>query len=585
MTIKRLSRYLPILLLILLPLVTFWQTLNHDFVWDDDVHIIYNDYDSLPSSKGLLKYWSPKPKLIYAPITYTVWGMLKSGKFSPAPYHLTNIIVHILTVLLVFSILGLLFKNTWPALIGAMLFALHPLQVETVAWATGLRTLLCGLFGFLMLLLFIIYREKKNSNYLYLLSLFTFFLALASKPSAIILPAFLFLFDYFYYKNSLKNSIITLVPYVLLTIPFLWILMQTNTPPEYIAPLWSRPLIMTDTICFYLYKLLLPLKLCSFYGRTPSFIMQSEWFYLSWILPAVITWVLFKTHKGQLQLTIGALLFFIGFLPVSGLIPFEGQNWNTVADRYLYISMIGAAFCLAYVVNRWREKKIVWIITSGLILFWFLRSMLFQVPQWQNDWSIWNSAITYFPDRSVPYSKRGEIYMEQGNLQSALYDFQRAVQRNPNFSKAYNNIGLIYSHQENWDQALEAYLHAIRLNPRLTKTHKNIGLIFIIKKDYEKAEQAFKNAIKYDPQYADAYYQLGRAYGLRKKPRAAELVFQEAIKLQPDHLKAHLALASLYLELDKNEEAYNAWKNVLLLDPGNQRAVEYFQKNENNQGQ
>lgn len=576
MSIKKVSNFVPFILLLLLPFITFWQTLHHDFVWDDDVHIIYNSYDTPDASHNILKYWSPKPKLIYAPITYTVWGMLKNGLPDPYFFHFTNIIVHTLAVIIIFFILKIMVKNEWPALAGALIFAVHPLQVEAVAWATGLRTLLCGLFGMMSLLLHLLFRERKQPVILYLLGLVAFFLALASKPTAVIFLIFILLIDLIYFKKRIRDMAMHFIPYGLLTLPFLWILIQTNTPPEYSAPLWSRPLIMTDTITFYLKKLFYPVELCSFYGRTPAYVMQEKWFYVSWIIPAVITWLLIKSYKKTRFPLLCALLFLAGILPVSGLISFEGQNWNTVADRYLYFSMLGIALSFSLIINKWRQKKLIWIIAGGIILGCFFRSYLVQIPQWQNDWTIWNSAIHYFPDQSVPYSKRGELYLAQGKLNMALYDFQRAVQRNPRFAKAYNNIGLVYSNQEKWDEALEAYSYAIHLNPKLTKTLKNIGLIYYIQKNYEKAEQAFKTAIKYDPDYADAYYQLGRTYYAQKMINEAERAFLEAIKLDPGHLKAYMALANVYTAVGNDKNAAAIWQTVQALDPGNQQALEYF---------
>ena len=579
MQIKSYRHYVQFFLLIFFPLLTFIQTLDHTFVWDDDIHIIHNEYDKPEKPQNIIKYWSPNPKLIYAPLTYTIWGLVKNdytGKLNPLPFHLINIVTHILSVCLIFLILKRMDISSWASFAGAMLFAVHPLQVEAVAWATGLRSLLSGLLGFAAIWTYLLFREKNSNKLLYTCSLFLFFLSICAKPSAIILPAFLFLFDYFHYKINFKSIFITLIPYILVTLVFTWILMHTNTQPRYVPPILHRPLVMADTINFNLYKIIIPLKLCSYYGRTPYYIMQSKWFYLSWIILPVLFWSIIKIKNKYPVLILALLLFIIGILPLSGLIPFEAQNWNTPADRYLYLSMLGVALSFAYIIHKWQRKRVIWILAVSILTFWFLRSLLVQVPQWKNDSSIWNSAISYFPEHSIPYSKRAEIYLDQGKLDLAMHDYQQAIKRNPNFAKGYNNIGLIYSQRGEWNNALIAYLRAIQLDGSLTRTYKNIGMIYFIQGEFDKAEQALKNAIKIDPGYADAYYRLAQVFTSQKKYNESERALKQTIRLDRNHLRAYIALANLYTDNHQAKKALEMWQMILILDPENRQAQNFF---------
>jgi hypothetical protein len=332
---------------------------NSSYVWDDIPNITENKHLKPVSVQSVSDYWKkPFPKL-YVPLTYTAWSVIWQTVSCVVPQdpgyqiharvlHMTNLLFHILNAILIFFIILKLIDNKFSACIGAILFGIHPIQVECVAYITEFRTLLACFFSFLSIHQYLVdhfknlpeagYNLRKKRHYSF--SLVFFSLALLSKPVSAVVPLFLLIINHFFLHKDLRSNLTNLLPWIILTVPIIIITkcVQPSTSLEYIPPFWLRPFLVFDTATFYLIKLFYPDLLGIDYARTSEFVLSQWWGYLSWIISFGLLAILwFFRRKCPLYLAC-FLLFFTGFLPVSGIVPFIFQIFSTVADRYLFQS-------------------------------------------------------------------------------------------------------------------------------------------------------------------------------------------------------------------------------------------------------
>src|SRR5437870_4658227 len=320
-------------LLIALPLAVFWQTRNFYFVWDDEVNVAKNPYLTALTLSNVKQFWQKPYESLYIPITYTVWagiapfarlstGSYYADELNPKPFHLTNLALHILNTFIVFTILAMLVRNDWAACAGALFFALHPVQVEPVAWITGMKDVLSSLLSLVAIWQYLSYSKAKMSLALtgsnkrgksnsdpektaklegkaklhYIAATAVFIAAMLAKPTAVVTPAIALLLDYWALKRPLRDSALALAGWLVLAIPLVvgTKLAQPESELEFVTPLWARPLVAADALAFYLYKLSLPLSVAPDYGRVPELVIEKKWIYFTWAVPcavAVLIWL------------------------------------------------------------------------------------------------------------------------------------------------------------------------------------------------------------------------------------------------------------------------------------------------------
>ena len=297
-------------LLLLVLAGAFSEVGRLDFVlWDDDVNVYENPYLHPVTLRNVLWFWRQPYFSMYIPVTRTVWaglglvsGLTSEGPgikpMDPSVFHLANLAVHALNALLVFTLLRKLVANDWACCAGALLFGLHPVQVEPVAWVTGMKDLLGGLFALVALWGYLTHAMRRREGggaaagrAHYVVATVAFALALLSKPSAVVLPVVAWVLDRWALKRPAREVVWALAPWVVLAIAAggvaAWAEAAIRGARTY-TPIWARPFVAGDALAFYLYKLLVPLRLGSDYGRTPQFVLGHAWGYLTWLAPCVL---------------------------------------------------------------------------------------------------------------------------------------------------------------------------------------------------------------------------------------------------------------------------------------------------------
>ena len=269
------------LLLMIFTLAVFYQVRDHDFISDDYIHIVENPYLKPVTLPRVVELWQKPYWGLYIPVTYTAWAAIarlaelpgpgpRAAKLDPRPFHSANLVLHLANLLIVFAILRMLARNDWAAGCGALLFALHPVQVEPVAWVSGLKDLLSGFFSLLALWQYLAYAAATSSSantatargeiakvkrgvFHFAVATLAFVLALLSKPTAAMVPWAAWLLDRYVLQRTVRQCTVPLISWLFLAVPFA-VLTKWSQPDagiDFLTPLWARPLVAGHSPSFF----------------------------------------------------------------------------------------------------------------------------------------------------------------------------------------------------------------------------------------------------------------------------------------------------------------------------------------------
>ena len=639
-------RYLPALLLIVLTVAVFLQVRDHGFVWDDRVNVKENPHLNPATPASVLQFWEKPYESLYVPLTYSVWAsiapfaslpiMTEEGgqNLDPQLFHVANLVLHLLSVLVVLAILRMLVYNEWAAFCGALLFALHPLQVEPVAWVTGMKDLLSGFFSLIATWQYLGYavaapdadkkqtgrRDKtsagtsdasKVKGLHYSIATLAFVLALLAKPAAIVVPLIAGVLDYWLIRRSVRYSLVALGCWALVGMPFIvltkWA--QPDASIGFITPLWARPLVAGDAAAFYLYKLVVPLWLGPDYGRSPASLLREGWIYFTWIVPVGLGVFVWLWRKRMPWLFASAGIFVVSILPVSGLIPFGFQDISTVADRYLYVAMLGPALALAYFLSQNWGRLLV--AACVLILGFFGIVSALQAGYWRDNISLFNHALKINSNSWLAHFNLGVGLARQGKTEDAIGHLRETLRIKPDYADAHYTLGNSLAERGRLDEATQHYKEAVRIEPDFVEAHFNLGNILLMRGEFKEAVRHFRQALELRPagseihvvhfnlgnalvregrleegikhfqeavkiksDFAEAYHSLGRIVAAQGELDKAIEHFRQALRIQPEFAEAHESLARALAEQGKKDEAVQHYQEALrIMKSGRERTV------------
>ena len=394
--------------------------------WDDQDTIWGNARLNPPSLAAVHYYWTAigrgTPGELYTPVTYTVWSALAAVagrppdadgiRLSPAVFHAANVLVHAAAAAAVCRLLLQLFGRPWPAVAGGLLFGLHPVQVEPVAWCSGTKDVLCGMFAAAALSAYVSAvraggRGGRRGWYLAASALFA--LAMLSKPTALVVPPMAFAIDVLLVGRSARAAAGRLWPWAVMMVPCaIWT--RTAQPADWASPvaLWQRPLVATDAVAFYLAKLAWPARLCVDYGRRPAAVVAGGAIYWTWVAPATVLAAL--AWRPSRPLAAAAALFALPLVPVSGLVPFDFQFYSTTADHYLYLPMIGVAVAACWGLVRLGDRtgRIAGgSAATAVVLVALAARTAVQMPVWQDTRALFTNVLRVNPLSFTAYGEMG----------------------------------------------------------------------------------------------------------------------------------------------------------------------------------
>jgi len=579
----------------------FWQSRGNSFVWDDSRTV---SVDVL-AARTWGDIWKPDFESVYAPLTTSVQKVVVTyfpGQPARA-LHTLSLVSHAVAAVALFLILQIVLQSPAAAFFGAAFFAVHPLQVEPVVYASAFGFTFGGMLGLLAIWRYMSYavardrqgRNRANPMTHYYMATVFFVLAILALPTAAIIPVFALIFDQLIPRRS---SIVTSRPqlwpaatWVVLALPsvLIAVLAQNTAALSEQTPLWVRPFVAADSVSFYLSKMLVPIAIGPDYGRSPTFLMARWWGYVTWILPAMLVMVLlYWRERPRTWYAAATLLFFAGLLPFTGLLMFDGQGFSTVASRYAYLAMVGPALAIGYTVCM---PKKTWL-AAACVLFvgacgWLTYS---SVPEWRNESALWDRAVMVNPGSPVANKALGDQARRAGDWGKAKLHYDKVLAVNPTGADIYFFVAEAERRDGNVKRAAELYRKAILNDQRFGPAHNGLGLVSLETKDYDLAMAEFKLAHNLMPESEEAVRNLGMLHVRKGAHHEAIPHLQRAIELTSEKdknglAKSHALLGLAFAGTNEAEKAQFELETSLALNATNMEAHHvlgniYFAKKE-----
>jgi len=537
----------------------FGRTVTHGFLlWDDRAFIADNPLIAHPSAATLVTLWTRPHLDLYAPLTYTLWaGVAALAGPAAWAYHLTNVALHGLAAWAVFALLRDLGGrgSEAGALAGALLFAVHPLQTEAVAWASETKDLLSALFALAAIRAYLLFRERGDRR-VYVAASIAFACALLAKPSAVATPAIVLVLERTLRRRSWGDSLGWLGPWFLGAAAFAAasaIIQPASDVLPWVPPLWLRPAVALDTLGFYVRKLVFPLDLVPDYGRTSQSLASTGALAYGWAPAAGVIALAGWLRRSAPWLGVAVAVFVAALLPVLGLVPFDFQYYSNVADHYVYLAMLGPALGLALAFPALppaARRVAVPVALAGLLVL-----TIRQASIWKDDPTLYARTLAANPASIMAHNNTGQMLEERGELEQALVQYQKALDLDPGNASALNNVGNVLFKQGRYDEAIQHYTAVLGLGQipeRQPKTrifaarmHNNLGAAYLKKARYRDAVGEFQRASALDPDYLEPCYNLGIVLMEFGRYGDAIEAFRKGLAIDPHHsaLRAQLEVA------------------------------------------
>ncbi len=495
------DRRLVLGLLIALPLIAFGACLSAEFVtWDDTVLIVQNTWIAGLTPGNIYHAFTSFDPELYVPLTtlsyqlnYAIAGL------DPWMYHGTNLALHIANTLLVFAIVRRLARNEVAAIFVAAIFAVHPFNAETVAWASARKDVLSGTFLFGSFLLWLIAQERSERRYL-ILSIACFAGALLSKVSVIFAPPLFLLVPWLMGERLTMRGAMRTAPFWLLSaiagaIAFFGKIGQGSI-------LLEKTLIWCASVMFSLWHIIVPYHLSAFYPYTQAVSIQNPDLLFSVIGIILITIVCIASVRWS-KWPLFAWAWFIAFLVPSFATLARSQNqlWDIYvgSDRYGYIAALGPllllGLCFVWIEHRW--STIAWA-GLGVLSILFTGLSIRQTLTWHNSESFFRYSIEASPNSYLAHTNLGTILVQKGDIQGGAMEYGASLAIRPD-SITYYDLGLLLEHVKKPDIALQAYQKSVEQSPLQRDAFIRMGALLSQQGDFAEALKALEEALALDP--------------------------------------------------------------------------------------
>jgi tetratricopeptide (TPR) repeat protein len=578
------------LYLVISILAVYWQTRSHEFVSFDDGMYVYNNLKVTAglSYEGIrwaftftdIAYWHPLTWLSHM-LDCQLYGL------NPGMHHMTNLIFHILNSLLLFLLLKQMTGALWRSAIVAALFALHPINVESVAWVAERKNVLSALFWLLTMLAYVHY-SRRFGLWRYLLALLMFILGLMCKPILVTLPFVLLLIDYWPlgrlrfmldkpHSNRVKYElkrydfkrptflflVLEKIPFFILSAVSVYLSVLSARQHGIIASIDLTPITlrMANALVSYLVyigKMIWPQNLAVFYpypSQIPIVLTLGAGLTLLSI-SFLLIWVLRKNP----YMGVGWLWYIGTLLPNIGLV--QAGLWPSMADRWAYVPFIGIyimiTWGIAMLMKRWKIKK-SHISAAAITIFLILTAITwFQVHHWANNFTLYKHAINVTVKNHVAHNNLGGALYLKGKTEEATTHFVTALNIMPDYNESLTNLRVSLGANTNIDQAIKKTEKLIKIYPENAGLYYNLGVMFRRKGELDKAIEHYKKALTCHTEFAQAQFDLAFIYSLKKEYEKAIASYRKTIEIRADLFWAYYNISAI-LSLQNRADESIGW--------------------------
>lgn len=539
--------------------------------WDDAEYVLHNPDIARLSVATVRRVFSSFYVSNYQPLTMLTY-MVDRALFglNPAGFHLTNLLLHLLNVVLVAVFVNRLTRNRFTTLVSALLFAVHPLHVESVAWISERKDLVYAAFYLAALAVYVDYVRKGLAPSSLAWALALFVLSCLSKSMAVSLPVVLFLLDGYLGRKQDRRSILEKVPFLLVAavtgVIALHSQAQSATQVAPIFPLMQRMILVCVGLDWYVLKLLAPVNLSAiyYYPAEPGAALPAAC-YLAPLLPALLVFLAWRVPALRRSMFFGLGFFVVTIAPVLQIVP---VGYALVADRYSYVPFLGLFLVVgdalqAFAGDRSRRRAAVYasVVLVGLGMAWLSHQ---RARVWQTSVLVFEDVVAHRPNAYHAYWLLGNAYRNDGQIERAVEAYDRAIRLRPDDPAIYENRGSCAFVLGRHEAALRDFDRAIALAPEDATSWYNRGTVYLKLKDYDRAIADFTRATTIDTRYAAAYFGLAEAYGTGKGAyaRASEF-YEHGLRYAPGSAGILYNQGLALYRLGRMGDACAAWRKAM----------------------
>jgi protein O-mannosyl-transferase len=604
-----------------LNLLVFGASLMNGFALLDDGLLIFQNNAIRSMDLATLKtvFTSYDPEL-YIPLTIVSYQLdYLIGGLHPFIFHFTNLVLHTFNATLVTFIIMMLFKYRWLAILCGVFFAIHPLQVEAVVWASARKDVLSAFYFLSSVLAYLAYAKKHkcpvedngghsaerqfsaitgnagkafpSHTHCYALSIALFLLGLLSKVSILTLPIILILADYIQKRPYDRRAIVEKLPYAALSIVFGIIALGGKSTIVDIMTPFEKILLACKGISFYLYSFIAPAKLSVFYPELGAISLTNTVFNISIIITLLLLgWIVMAYRSGN-RPHVFALLFFLITLAPTFVTPNKGGgNIFFASDRYMYLPLIGLLLIVIPVVLSFLEKQFttrIGVFVSLGILGIILSTMSFhQSLLWGDQVQLFDRAVATAPEFYLSYINRGAAEQQAGNLDAAYASFEKAISLRK-LGNTYGQLGQIAAKQGHLYVAIGEFKKGIAIDPDDPELHNGLGQVYTAQNQFEQAIVEYETALALMESSKNTYEKLSRrigprrdvvlvrlgiVYGIQKNHRKAVEYYEQAIEENPFYADAHYNLGVALGNIKERDRAIEEYRKAISIDPAMMQA-------------
>ena len=584
-----LDGYLPILAVLTITFLAFLPTFQSEFVnWDDDINIVKNKFINELSIESIRNIFSSTVIGNYNPLSILSFAIERAvfgAENLSLAIHTDNLLLHLISVFLVWRIVGAMSFTKWSALGVALLFGIHPMRVESVAWATERKDVLFGVFYFAALFQYVKYLKSPNygfSNRSFLLAFGLFVLALFAKVQAVSLPLSMLALDY-YFQRPLNFKLISEKIHffissliygslTLITLKKANSLAQTET----FYTFYERLVIGFHSYAVYIGKFIFPWIMSPLYPYPAT--IPTTFYLTSLLFIASVIGIVWAFKRGMTILVFGWAFFFVNFIFLAQIV---GAGQGFLADRFTYIPYFGFFILLAAYtegvlfkikneelkINE--DKKGVFEYKnsdrkapSSRVKYGFMAYALFcffttfqQTKVWQNGETLWTKALEYDENSTTALENRGIYFRDKKNYKRALGNLDTAILLKPKFADAYNSRGKTHIDMNNPTAGLADFTAAVREKPSLAEAWANRGNAFGQLGKLDSALANITEALRLDSTLASAYLGRGNVYGILGRFDESINDLTKALDIEPTNADVLLNRAITYKDMKQLDKA------------------------------
>ena len=612
------------LLLIAFVFIAYAQVFHAGFIWDDESHLTRNP--CIVGPLGLKEIWTSTQAVYYPLVLTTFWALHKFVGLNPLPYHILNVLMHAGSAVLLWRVLRQLgVRGAW---LGAALWALHPVMVQSVAWVTELKNTQSCLFYLLSIYCFLNWEKQSQLtqtrrvevSLMFGLSLLCFVLATLSKPSVVMLPCVLALCVWWRRRRIQWRDAVALASFVAISaLASAWTIWEQKFHARAVGPDWAqnwpeRLIIAGRAIWFYLAKLFWPHPLIFIY---PRWQLQPSQFtaYLPLLLALmglIALW--FLPGKAGRAVFFAGAYYVMSLFPVLGCFSIYFFRYSFVSDHFQYLASMGPLALVAAAGSEgFNRLGVAESLGRGLA---FLRVglctvvlLLLGILTWQQT-AVYHDLITLYtttlaqnPGCWMAHYNLGIALRDRGESDQAITHYRQAIALRPGYAEAHYNLGRLLAEKGEFNDAVDHYEAALAINPDDPEAHNNLGATFVQQGRIDDAIAHYQKALATQPDYAaascnladallskgnidgaivhylkcvavlpnqpDAQYNLASA--LLRKGRIDEAIvhYEKTLELRPENANARVNLGSAFLAKDRVVDAITEYKEALRLAPDN----------------